>query len=424
MSYYSDALDIVQQYGLVYNKVDGQIYRYSKKKGIYILVNENMLQRIVSRYICENYAEDDWTPKYMNSVIKALGVASKDIKLEKDDDRYIVFKNGVYDIETKELIPHNKKYKATYRIEYDYISSKCLTPIFDKYCYDVSLGDSEMMDTLLEIIGYCLTDSMKAEKLIVCYGFGANGKSVYLNMLECILKNCTYLNVTDINKRRFSLASMVDSKLNIIHELDNGVTLDDCFDANMKSIISFDKIRVEAKSLPVYEYAFRTKLIAATNSFPQIENVPKYAVLRRYLVLPFNAVFTDDNCDKNILEKIKSEIPAIISKSLAKYDILVSNGFKFTYEKKSERILKDEIEAQFPLISFVRENIESAPGSKMHYSDLKNNFDAWKKMKKLRVNYSDRVFASELKKALEFNRINYSLDKSNGSRGLSGIKCI
>ena len=48
------------------------------------------------------------------------------------------------------------------------------------FLYKIMAGNESMVDYLQRIIGYALTGSMKEQCLFIFNGFGANGKSTFL----------------------------------------------------------------------------------------------------------------------------------------------------------------------------------------------------------------------------------------------------
>lgn len=426
---YMDTKNIVKKKNIVINTEDEQYYKYYANLGIYKLCSDNSIKRMITDYYLNTYedAEDYWDINYINKIFYSLPVIAKRINgLGKNED-IIVYNNGVLDLKTKVLVPHNKSFKATSKIAFDYSGSTSIkTPVFDKYLDDISVGDLELKTTLMEIIGYCLTNHIRAGKCFILFGSGSNGKSVFLKLLAHLVGGYSALNINDVNKSKFSLSSMIGQKINVVNELDNGLTLDDIFNANMKSIITGEPVRVEPKGKPMFSHVFSTKMIMATNTLPEVKKIPDFSVKRRFCLLPFDATFAGNKVDRNILDKLKGETSGIIAKAMQSYFDFQERDYHFTYEKKSDELYDEEVQRAFPVVMFVKDKIQEAKGtgSRITYKDIRATYEDWCAIKKIpKSQINDKFFSVLINRALTFNNISHHKKfKSNGVRGIEGIR--
>ena len=426
--YYTDAKNIVKQKNIVINTEDERYYKYYANHGIYKLCSDNIIKRMITDYYMNAYEDSEvyWNPSYTNTIFNSLAVTAKRINgLGKNED-IIVYNNGVLNLQTKALVPYNKSFKATSKIAFDYsVGTSIKTPVFDKYLDDISVGDLELKTTLMEIIGYCLTNHIRAGKCFILFGSGSNGKSVFLNLLAHLVGGYSALNIKDVNKSKFSLSSMIGYRINVVNELDNGLTLDDIFNANMKSIITGEPVRVEPKGKPLFSHVFSTKMIMATNTLPGVNKIPDYSVKRRFCLLPFDATFAGNKVDRYILDKLKGETKGIIAKAMQAYFDFQARDYHFTYEKKSDELYDEEVQRAFPVVMFVKDKIQEAKGtgSRISYKDIRAAYEEWcvtKKIPKSQIN--DKFFSVQINRALTFNNISqHKRFKSNGVRGIEGI---
>lgn len=423
-----EAKVITEECKVVFNEKNKSFYKYHDKKGIYKVISEIRLKRLIIKVFERWYKNDEWSLRDVKIIYDSLLYVAPINNSFDICDEIIVFKNGVLNIKNKQLGPFDEKYKATKRIPYRYLpySKKISTPVFDQYLKDITLGDKEMERTLLEIIGYCMCNHIKAGKCIIFFGSGSNGKSVFCKFVSHILGECTALNMHDINKSRFSLHSMVGSKLNIVNELSNKTTLDDIFNANLKSIITGESVRVEPKGEKVYSHTFSTKILIATNILPTVEKIPDYSVKRRFLLIPFNATFSGNNVDTNILEKLKGETEGVISKAMEAYYSFQKRGYHFSYEDASDKLYNDEVGKVFPMVFFVKEKVRYKNGNRVRYSDLRKAYETWQQKEGISISaLSDKRFSLLLSQALTFNQISgHKPYKSNGIRGVENITII
>lgn len=91
--------------------------------------------------------------------------------------------NGVFDIRTGEFRAGRRDDRLTMQagVSFD-PAAEC--PLWHSFLRDVFNGDRELIDYVHRAIGYSLTGSVRDDCFFVCYGSGANGKSVFSEVLR------------------------------------------------------------------------------------------------------------------------------------------------------------------------------------------------------------------------------------------------
>ena len=189
----------------------------------------------------------------------------------------------------------------------------------------------------------------------------------------------------------------------------------------VKQIVTGDATSAEIKGGKVYSFIPKVKILAATNVFPKIDRIPDHATARRLLILPFNNHFSPDKARKNMLSLLLNEQAGILNRAIEGLLRLKNNGWKFSYEQKSQQHLRDMVCSEFPVFEFVEEKIVADAESRVTYQVLRNAFLKWCKQNGVTSLLSEREFASELKQSLAKLDIPYDKSKSGGERGISGI---
>lgn len=91
--------------------------------------------------------------------------------------------NGVVDLRTGELRPGRPEDRLTMRVPVEYdLRAEC--PRWEQFLHQVFQCDSELIGFIQRAVGYSLTGSVREQVLFLCYGTGANGKSVFLSSLR------------------------------------------------------------------------------------------------------------------------------------------------------------------------------------------------------------------------------------------------
>ena len=118
----------------------------------------------------------------------------------------INLKNGTFRITTQkqELVPFTKTDFLTYQLPFEY-DDKAVCPIFNKYL-DRVLPDKSSQAVLAEYAGYLFIrhrNGLKFEKCLILHGSGANGKSVFFEIMTELLgcENVSTYTLSDLTSR-------------------------------------------------------------------------------------------------------------------------------------------------------------------------------------------------------------------------------
>ncbi|MDZ5038341.1 hypothetical protein GNF66_14545, partial [Clostridium perfringens] len=176
-----------------------EFHRY--EVGKWTMVDElRISQRL--REILHKYNDDIWSTKVEKEYIEAL----KRIKLHSDElnsnKRYINMLNGMYDLETHTLIGHSQEFYSTIQIPVIY-DEKTECPNFMKFLDECFLGDEKSKLLAQEWAGYLLTAETKAQKALILYGEGANGKGVFIDTISYLIgqENISSIPLNELHKR-------------------------------------------------------------------------------------------------------------------------------------------------------------------------------------------------------------------------------
>ena len=95
-------------------------------------------------------------------------------------------KNGTVDLNTQELQPHNSSDYLTKRVDYDF-NPNANAPSWVKFLTDVHGFNSERIALWQRLFGASLLGQRGFDRFVICYGTGANGKSINLGILGRLL---------------------------------------------------------------------------------------------------------------------------------------------------------------------------------------------------------------------------------------------
>ena len=281
-----------------------------------------------------------------------------DILLRKNtrtaDANLIAFKNGIYNIETDELVDFSPDYIITNKINFNY-NPDAYSEIVDKTFDKLSCNDKNVRELLEEAVGYCFYRRNELRKSFILTGDKKNGKSTFLAMLKELLgdENTVALDLGELGER-FSSASLFGKLANI------GDDIGDDFIANpavFKKIVSGDWIKGENKGQKEFFFRPYCKLLFSANNIPRIKD-KSGAVLDRLVIIPFDARFSKDDPDFDPYIKYK-----LIQSDALEYLVLLGiRGLKrvltnqsFTSSSKVQKSLEEYEETNNPIRIFFKD---------------------------------------------------------------------
>lgn len=299
----------------------------------------------------------------------------------------IAFENGIYDLESDEILDFNPEIMIRNKINYDYYDG-AYDELCDKTLNKISCDDKEIRMLLEELIGYCFFTRNELGKAFILVGDKANGKSTFLSLLQALLgdNNISSLDLSELGDR-FKTAELFGKLANI------GDDIGDEFVANpalFKKLVTGDRVNVEKKGQDPFEFNNYSKFIFSANQIPRIKDRTG-AVQRRLIIIPFNASFSKDDPDFDPYIKHK-----LLKKSSLEYLIKLGvDGLKrvlknksFTKSEKVQKELEEYEKNNNPILLFFdevnKEEIinESVPDVYRMYTVFcsENNFSPFSKI--------------------------------------------
>lgn len=324
-------------------KINGQLHIY--KDGIY-QSDLNVIANVMRSYI-PNIKKSQKTEvlDYMYDMAE---------ERKASDANLIAFNNGIYDLVTGELKPFSTDIVITNKIPWDY-NPDAYFELADKTLNKLACDDAAIRALLEECIGYCFYRTNTFNKAFILTGDKSNGKSTFLKVLSEILgnENITSLDLKNLGDR-FSKASLYNKLANI------GDDISDEFiqDASLfKKITDGGRIQAEKKGQDPFEFNPFVKLIFSVNNMPRIKDKTG-AVLRRLVIIPFNAKFqeTDEDFNPNIKNELikKDSIEYLIRLGIAGLKRVICKN-TFTASKKVQKEIDEYEDFNNPVKGFFRE---------------------------------------------------------------------
>ena len=177
--------------------------------------------------------------------------------------------------------------------------------------------DVELIDWIKRWCGYMLTGVTTEQIFIFCFGLGANGKSVFGDILRYILLDYARAiaseTLTDSKRDAGSatpdLAELVGARLAICGETEDGAALAESL---VKGLVSGDTMTVRKLRCDPFQFTPQFKLMVLGNHKPIIKG-NDYGIWRRVRLIPFRRIFKPEERDAGLADKLKAEAPDILA---------------------------------------------------------------------------------------------------------------
>lgn len=389
-------------------KINGQLHIY--KDGIYTNgykeIESDMIQYIPNLKKMQRREVLD----YMELIVE---------EKEQSDANLIAFNNGIYDLVTGELKPFSTDIVITNKIPWDY-NPDAYFELANKTLNKLACDDAAIRALLEECIGYCFYRRNELGKAFILTGDKNNGKSTFLDIVKTILgdKNISALDLKELGDR-FNTSMMFGKMANIGDDIGDDF-LQGSQVSIFKKIVTGNRIKAERKGQDPFEFNPFIKLLFSANDIPRMKDKTG-AVLRRLVIIPFNARFSkylpdgvtiDPDFDPFIKYKLiqKESIEYLIKLGVEGLKRVITNN-EFTKSEKVQGQLDEYEEENNPIIAFIADcgvdMIENEPTADVY--KRYQVFCAENSMQPM----SNIVFSKQINKRLGFKVIQKKLNNVN-----------
>lgn len=338
------------------------------------------------------------------------------------DKGMINLRNGIFNLKTRKLEKHNKRYKLSNLIDCDYIEGG-ETPVWDTLLEVITLGRPHMQKVIEEFIGYCISgcEYKKFNHMLILDGSGSNGKSTLIRIIQELIgeENTSSIGLESINKDRFSSFNLVNKLINFCSEEPKEAF---SMTGPIKKITGGDSIMVEEKHKGAFQYHNIAKLIISYNKMPFFPD-DSIGMKRRIILIPCEQNFEKRPELKiaNVESRIfKEERSALLKKCLDAYlDAVDREAFTMIEEGNSR--IEEMITESNSVLGFIDEYVEITGNE----GDFISSGTLWHKFEEFkggRSRYSRDGFAKEFKIQISKNDlVQYSKKPARGYRGIALI---
>jgi putative DNA primase/helicase len=244
--------------------------------------------------------------------------------------------NGMLDLNSGRLLPHDPKYRRTNLFRYDWTPHDppdC--PRFKRAALEI-IGDPEVLAEVLEFYGYCLWPGQQYKKALFLVGPKDCGKSLLQEVLRQLLgeDNCSAISMDELEDH-FKRVMLHRKMANICGEASANFFSSDGF----KRLTGGDPLFAAYKGVDGFNFNSSAKLFFTANETPRVRDKSD-AYYERVLMVecPRQFKLGEPSTDPYLKDKILEELPGIFHLAVMRLYHLRKRG-GFTQSRHSWQVL-------------------------------------------------------------------------------------
>lgn len=321
------AEDFSKREGLIL--VGDAIYRFNGR--FYALLSDKMAQRMVFFKYRKEVSQTS-TANTIRNVGMLLKYSVREVLDEFPINMHlIIFENGTLELNTGHFRKNSPDDFASSALGINYDPDRWKMPHTQHFLETIANGDDDLYELMLQVIGYILSNDIRAKSFFYLEGVGDAGKSRFCDLIASFFPVSGSNKVARIALQdlggKYAMGNLVNTKLNISEDLPDN-PLSPTTVSRIKMISDSNRLEAEAKYVQPFSFRPVCKLLFASNHPLRIKEYDA-AFINRVVYLPFLHAIPKEKQDKNILEKMQQELPALFNHAFQAYKRLVANGYEW-----------------------------------------------------------------------------------------------
>lgn len=300
--------------------------------------------------------------------------------------RYIPLKNGVFDFETKKLLPHSPEYHFTFQfpIVYDPEATCPKTEaLLDQ------LLSPEQRKIMEEWIGFYFWRNYMFKKAIIFVGEGDTGKTTLLEVITHLLgrENISSISLQKMTGDKFSAAHLYEKHGNLVDEL----SARDISDTGaFKMATGGGSVTGEYKFGNQFNFHNFSKFTFACNRIPDVSDTNDDAYFNRWMVIRFENIITEKI--PNFIQTVSTEEErsGLFNLAMVALERLI-NQKQFSYKNTAEETRVEMMRSGSSIAKFASEMLEREDGAEMTKEDMYDAYVAYCQKNKMSTQTKDML---------------------------------
>lgn len=350
----------------------GTVYRYDEGRGAFEPLSK---QRLLALALAQDAKSG---PSKRNAIVEQIQAATYVPKLTwgRVAESEIPCADGVLDVLTWELSPHKAERLLERSLPVAWKGGgECPTWMKALAIWFPEKTDAGRTGALQEFFGYICLAHARYKRAAVLYGESNTGKSVPAMVAKALVGDeytCS-ISVEHMDDP-VRLALIKGKALNIMTEVSAEALI---ADGGFKTLVSTEEpIMLDAKYKPPETYISTAKHLIVTNNLPRL-NDHTSATFNRLLILPLDVIIQEGDQDRELLAKLKAELPGILRWAAEGARRLVGRQGQWPDVPASRAIMTSYRDEMNPMRQFLRERMIAADDKMVPLQLLAKRFNEW-----------------------------------------------
>ncbi|MGJ4070753.1 DNA primase family protein [Corynebacterium macclintockiae] len=260
--------------------------------------------------------------------------------------------NGLFNLETRQLIDHTPSIFNTWSLPFDYApNARC--PRWHRFLNEVFEHDPDGAHLLREFMGYLISGRTDLQKALMLIGASGAGKGVIATVIRALIGdgNTATITLDGIARGDAMLSGCIGKPLAVMEDARDTERAGTRAVERLLSLIADDPMGIDRKYKDPWFGRLGTRLMLVSNELPRFKDASG-AILRRFAIIRLEKSFTD-NPDPHLADKLLAELPGIFVWALTGLDQLTAQHGKFTQPASAQGLVDTMADLTRPLDEFI-----------------------------------------------------------------------
>jgi len=280
--------------------------------------SQRQIMRLAIQVVREEITDPQWQKKCqarsrLNAMLKLAEVLLPASISDFDNDPWLFnCKSGTINLQTGKLLPHNPSHRITRlaAVKYDPDASYA---DWSKFVSEAMGGDQAVIDYVQRAVGYSLTGITNEQCLFFCLGRGRNGKSVFIEAVQAMMGEYGLNSTTQTVMKKSGgipndVARLRGARFVALNETGEGQQFDEPL---LKDLTGGDTMTAKFLYKEFFDFTPQCKLWIRGNHLPILVGTDE-GIWRRLRIIPFSVQIPDSQCDPDLLDKLRANLPGIL----------------------------------------------------------------------------------------------------------------
>jgi len=315
----------------------------------------NLLEALAAvTYLAETVIQPSWTEGHRDGIIVSCT-------------------NGLLDVETRTLGPHDPRFFNTTSVAFDFDADTLDPTRWLRFLDAIWNDDAASIAALQEFMGYVISGRLDLDTILLMVGPTRAGKGAIARILTALIgrDNVSGPTLSSLGSD-FGLAPLLGKSLAIISDARLGGRDSSVVVERLLAISGRDTITVNRKYRDQWSGQLPTRFLVISNELPHLGDASA-AIVGRLLVLQLSQSWLG-NEDRALEDQLHAELPAILAWCLDGLDRLAAQG-RFTTPAGMDEAILTLADLASPTAAFVRDRCHRGAGLEADVDDV---WTAWK----------------------------------------------